>query len=234
MPRRFTQRTAVQAAAPMVSAALLAVLIATGQLNPTRPQGTDAYIARVVSSIEGVPYRVGGWTGTDLESAPPQAVELLRPTVILHRLYRLLGQDETVRLVLVHCADVRDMSGHHPPNCYPATGWTVEGEQELALEFYGRPQRVALHRFSRLDDAGVRRDVTIASGFIVPGVPGELLADMKSLTAVAENQRRSLLGAAQAQIIFDRVAGPDEIGRAFETFADSLRPAVDQITEGTP
>lgn len=217
--------------APVLSAVLLAALAGIGTLRPHPPQGVDAYVERIVAAIDDTPYRIGSWTGRDLTAPPTEAVDMLRPSRVLHRGYAHDGTRDAARLVIVHCPDVRDMAGHHPPNCYPATGWTAIGTENFTLALFGREQTLALHRFSR-QDAGTRKTITVASGFIVPDNDDTLIPSMEELRSVSENRRRTKLGAAQMQIIIDTNAQQDEIRTVAATLLPALEPVVNRVTEG--
>lgn len=230
MACRPNNRAPHRLAAPVISAAVLATLAGMGTLRPSAPVGVEAYITEVVTQIDDTPYRINGWTGRDLTQPPTEAVDMLRPSRVLHRGYVSDGGRDEARVVIVHCPDVRDMAGHHPPNCYPATGWTSTGAGTLEIEAFGMPQTFALHRFNR-HESGSSHRITIASGFVVPGHDA-VIPDMAELRAVAENRRRTKLGAAQLQIIIDRTAGQEEIRRIVETFLPALEPVVDRVTEG--
>ena len=232
MPPRVNNKAPIRLASPVVAACLLAAVLATGTLNPSKPAGMSTYVDNVVEAIDAIPFRIGEWTGTDLDTAPPQAVELLQPSRILHRGYRISGGNSHLRLVVVHCPNVRDMAGHHPPNCYPATGWTTERSEEMTITALGQEQTLAVHTFSRIDDTGIPRMLTIASAFVVPEVKNRLVPDMQTLRRVSENHRQSLLGAAQLQIIFDGRRTHDEIRGVVETFIPALEPVIDRVTEG--
>ena len=232
MPARSNNQGPLRAISPVLSACLLAAVLATGTLNPGAPEGMQTYIDNIVSEIDGVPYRIGTWTGADLDAPPPQTTELLQPSRVLHRGYRQSGGQDLVRLVIVHCPHVRDMAGHHPPNCYPATGWTMEASDPMQAEGLGGPQDLSVHIFSRIDDSGIPRSLTIATAFLVPGSENTLIPDMQSLRRVSENHRQSLLGAAQVQIIFEGRRPHDEVRRVVETFIPALEPVVKRVTEG--
>lgn len=231
MAPRPNNRTPRRIAAPVASALLLAALTGIGTLRPSTPEGLDGYVASVVAAIDDTPYRIGSWTGRDLTAPPTEAVDMLKPSRVLHRGYRHDGGRDEVRLVIVHCPDVRDLAGHHPPNCYPATGWTEGPAETFQAAAFGASQTFAVHRFER-SEGGTRHSITIASGFIVPGDRADVLPGMAELRSVSENRRRTKLGAAQLQIIIDQDAGQDEIREVVETFLPALEPVVRRVTEG--
>ncbi|MEO1510670.1 MAG: exosortase-associated EpsI family protein [Planctomycetota bacterium] len=230
MAARPNNRALHRIAAPIASAVVLAGVVGVGTLRPSPPEGVDAYIQTIVTAIDDTPYRINGWTGRDLTQPPTEAVDMLRPSRVLHRGYVSDGGRDEARMVIVHCPDVRDMAGHHPPNCYPATGWTTTGGGTLEIEAFGREQTFALHRFDRRE-AGTSHRITVVSGFIVPG-HDRVIPEMSELRSVSENRRRTKLGAAQLQIIMDTAAGQEEIREVVKTFLPALEPVVDRVTEG--
>jgi len=60
-----------------------------------------------------------GWTAKVPDNElPPGAVALLKPNLDICRTYL----NPRFEFLLVQCLDARDMGGHFPPNCYPASG----------------------------------------------------------------------------------------------------------------
>ncbi|MEO1583864.1 MAG: exosortase-associated EpsI family protein [Planctomycetota bacterium] len=231
MAARINNRTPARIAAPIASAVLLIALAGVGTLRPATPSGAADYFLTIAEAIDDTPYRINAYTGRDLTQPPTEAVDMLRPTRVLHRGYRHDGFRDDVRVVIVHCPDVRDMAGHHPPNCYPATGWTTTDRTTLPIAAFGADQTLAVHRFSRRD-GGIAKRITVASGFIVPGQDGTMLTTMDQLRDAAENRRRTRLGAAQVQIIIDRDADQEDLRRAAQAFLPALGPVFDRVTEG--
>ncbi|PHQ82590.1 MAG: hypothetical protein COB69_01560 [Phycisphaera sp.] len=227
---------ALRIAVPLVSASLLTILLALGTLNPSPPEGVGVYFETVARTIDKVPYRVGKWIGRDLNAAPPQVLETLRPTRVLHRGYT--ASQDRFRVVIVHCADVRDMQGHYPARCYPATGWSQVGRhQTISARFAGGQHDVSVYRFDQLGEFGEHIRMTVAVFFALPttGKPEPaqaIYADLDGVRNASANRRRNLLGSAQFQIIFDGDASNEDVIRVLEQFAPALDPVIETVAEG--
>lgn len=73
-------------------------------------------------SLQELPYRIGDWTGTDVELDPKIAVAT-GAEVVVNRAYR----NDLGGTIYVHAAMFRDPAEgiyHSPMNCYPSNGWT--------------------------------------------------------------------------------------------------------------
>ena len=234
MPRKQIH-PALRIAVPLVSASLLAILLAFGTLNPSPPEGVGVYFETVARTIDKVPYRVGKWIGTDLNTAPPQVLETLRPTRVLHRGYT--AQQDRFRVVIVHCADVRDMQGHYPARCYPATGWTEIEHDTISARFAGGQHDITVYRFDQLGEFGEHIQMTVVVFFALPtaGKPEPaqtIYADLDGVRNASANRRRNLLGSAQLQIIFDSDTTNEDVIRVLEQFAPALDPVIETVAEG--
>lgn len=220
---------------PVISGAILVGLLAVGTLNPTPPENVDGYFETVARTIDRMPYRVGNWTGRDLSSAPPQVLEMLRPNRVLHRGYS--SESDRFRLVMVHCTDVRDMQGHYPMRCYPATGWSPTGSETVKATFAGQERDLTIFRFARMGDFGKPMNITIGLFFALPtqGMPEPaqaIYADLSGVRGASENRRRNLLGSAQIQIIFDSDRPSADVVRVLEAIAPALDPVIETVAEG--
>lgn len=234
MPRS-PAKPVLRMAIPAASAALLVALTAAGTLNPKAPENTGAYFEAVARTMDRLPYRLGTWIGTDLSSAPPQVLEMLRPNRVIHRGYS--RDRDQFRLVMVHCTDVRDMQGHYPMRCYPATGWTPTGSETVRANYAGEERDLTIFRFNRTGDFGRPMSITIGLFFALPtqGLPPPaeaIYADLGGVRGASENRRRNLLGSAQFQIIFDSDKPSDEVVRVIEEIAPALDPVIEAVAEG--
>lgn len=197
-PRRHPLR-ALPEAAPAIALALM--LVAPGVLG-----GGDADAAalraresQLREAFAAAPFRVGAWVGTDVE-VPRAAVEILQPTAILSRRFRHLTSGLDATLLIVHCADARDMQGHYPPVCYPANGWILPRDGAAACPLGGDAEATR-YDFERLDDVGARRRLRVFNYFVLPdGTSGP---DMASVNRLARRRSLSALGVAQVQVAFD-------------------------------
>lgn len=222
-------------ALPAVSGALLVALAAAGTLNPEAPANTEAYFEGVARTMDRLPYRIGSWIGTDLSSAPPQVLEMLRPNRVIHRAYS--RERDQFRLVMVHCTDAQDMQGHYPKRCYPATGWNFTGSETVRAKYSSQERDLTIFRFSRTGDFGRPMSITIGLFFALPtqGMPEPaeaIYADLSGVRGASENRRRNLLGSAQFQIIFDSDKPSDEVVRVVEEIAPALDPVIEAVAEG--
>ncbi len=233
--KKKSPHPALRIAVPVVALTLLVSAIAVGNLNPTAPEGVDVYFEEVGATIDSVPYRVGGWIGTDLDSAPPQVLDTLRPTRVLHRGY--VDGGERCRVVMVHCPDVRDMQGHYPARCYPATGWEEIRKETVKAPLAGGEHDVTVYTFERLGDYGERIRLTVAVFFALPTHDAAenqsaIYADLKGVRDASANRRRNLLGSAQLQVIFDRDCPMEEVRRVLGELSPALNPVIRTVAEG--
>lgn len=213
--------------APIATAA---VLLSTTLLPGERMVAGDARHAEIASALSKVPYRLGGWVGVDVP-VPTEATEILRANAILSRRYQELNGGRGVTLALIHCVDVRDMTGHHPPVCYPAAGWslatgdpegaTAEGAVTLAS---GKRVPTRLYRFVRADQTGGLLAQTVVNAFILP--EGDVVADMALLSARAERRAQSAEGVAQIQFVFSGRVGQEAALAVAEEILSAMPPEV--------
>lgn len=183
---------------------------------PPPERFTDVAIA-----FRKVPYAVGRWYGVDV-SLPASASELLRPTAVLSRRYQELGGGRSAILGLVHCADLRDMLGHHPPRCYPASGWqpAPDGSEVVEVRLGGRQTAARMFRFDRTDRSGLREELTVLGIFLLPD--GSTATEEAEISGRAGSRILSSDGLAQLQIVLEGWARPSELAE----IADSLLVAI--------
>src|SRR4051794_30845872 len=109
-------------ASPLLCLGVLAGIAADNARHARKQQDAAPFHARARKAIEAYPYVIGYWAGKDVE-VPTAAVKLLHPNMIVSR--HFVNQGERWGTVLeadvliVQCADSRDMTGHFPPICYP-------------------------------------------------------------------------------------------------------------------
>ncbi|MFW6061969.1 MAG: exosortase-associated EpsI family protein, partial [Planctomycetota bacterium] len=121
MPRA-SRTILVRAATATLTLAIIGGALAE-RLSYGSADEADPYHRRVAERIANIPYTIGDWKGEDV-SVPRSAVELLQPNALCSRQYRNQKTGQVLSLLVVHCRDARDMTGHYPPVCYPAHGWT--------------------------------------------------------------------------------------------------------------
>lgn len=216
-------------AAPLTAVVLIAM--AGYSLLSMRVGGNEAYLDDVAQAIEDLPLWIEGYRGAD---QPPiqAAVELLRPNKLLQREYVDPLSGERFSVLVVHCADVRDMMGHYPPRCYPSNGWDMLETREDAIErSRGGPIPVMRYRVS-LQDGSTRYARVIANTFVVPRADDPLGRDDDALDRVTRTRWSSGLGAAQVQIITDEGMDPDTRARIERSVADELDGLIEAIARG--
>ncbi len=208
--------------------ACLAVLLAGGAFLSRQNTGDHAHaVARahaIRSSLAEVPFIAGNWVGTDCP-LPAGATEILMPTAVLSRRFVELGTGTRATLGLIHCGDVRDMHGHHPPTCYPSSGWLPrgadsdsaggDGHDTVDLVLDGDRFTASLYRFSATDSSGARREVSVVGFFVLPeATAGEsYTSDMTALRSRAAKLEISRLGVGQVQVVMDGWPPATEVER---------------------
>lgn len=207
---------------PLLALSLLAGLHAQILALPT-PEDAQGYHDLVRRRVDEIPRRIGEWEGVDVP-VPPAAVALLRPNAMFSRRYHHAPTGVTASLIIVQCRDARDMSGHFPPNCYPAHGWQTAAEPEQrTITVGGTPIPVTEFRFARRElDRAVR--IAILNFFVLPTrgpVPG-----MAEVRAATGDRSARDFGAAQVQIVLDAGVPSPERERAFQELIEPLLPVL--------
>ncbi len=214
--------------APGASAVILGAVLVVGGIDAESLPGAGKYHKAVKVAIEGVPYRIGQWVGTDVDT-PIEAVKLLRPNEILHRRFVNTTTNETVALLVVHCTDTNDMLGHYPPQCYPAHGWRREGTQQTTLEFEDQLYPATEYEFNRMVQGREQR-MSVFSFFVLPD--GSIVADMKGLKSASGRKSASQLGAAQVQIVGGEDLPAEKRREIVHEFVRAIEPTIRVVAEG--
>jgi len=191
---------------PIVTVALLGAMHA-GLGADAGDEAVDRYHAGARAAIGQVPERIGSWVGSDVE-VPQSALVLLKPNALLGRRYFNESSGRAVTLVIVQCRDTRDMSGHYPPVCYPAHGWTSSSEpEEVELAVGSERLRVTRYRYMRTEFDHTTR-ITIFGMFVMPGTG--IVQDMPGVRRAASDYRLRRFGAAQVQVVMDGTLAESE------------------------
>jgi hypothetical protein len=166
------------------------------------PVAINAYHASVKEAVAAFPVSIGVWSGHDVD-LPPSAIKLLRPNAIVAREYRTESNGGvSATLMIVQCADIRDMQGHYPPNCYPAHGWD-SGAITTGARIGGLP--ATRYEFSRM--VGNRAAaMTVYNLFVMP--TGHVTGSMDEVRKAGADYGLRPYGAAQLQILIGN--GVDE------------------------
>lgn len=216
---------------PVVSAIVLAIA-AAGNIRPAE-SGAEAaaHLERVAAVIDAAPYRIGRWIGRDVE--PTQAAtNLLRPNRILQRTYTDPDDGSWFSVLIVHCRDARDMLGHYPPNCYPASGWAEAGARDVSWEGSGvsaAPARAYEFRRRR----GVERDGLVILGlFATPFGATRLGPGLELVDEASRSRVDTAWGVGQVQVITTDAADEAERAEMWAAARTALAPVLDAMTRG--
>jgi hypothetical protein len=216
--------------APYVCIAMLAGLFFAGGLQASTPKGADDYRARVRKAIDAIPYKIGPAVGSDVEPTRA-AILLLSPNKIFQRRYVDPSTGWSQSLLIVHCKDVRDMTGHYPPNCYPAHGWRSQGAERAPIQLDGESAEAMVFRFSRPEEITDRRMI-VFDFFIIPDEGGTIFADMEEMDRAARASKVGGLGVAQVQIVLDEDSSPQWRETMVRESLLAVAPAVKVIGQG--
>lgn len=181
--------------------------------------GADVYHERVREIAKDLPRNVGDWSSVDTE-IPAAAVALLRPNVLISRRYINEKTEQSFALLVVQCADARDMEGHYPPNCYPSSGWGSLGQEQVSLAVGELQSDSVDYQFERVTRDGVER-IGVVNLILVPG--DGFVTSMSSIRRLAGTLSDRFYGAAQLQFVFSgawtqdqRLAIVEQVGASFE------------------
>lgn len=208
--------------------------IALENSTHVKPQDAAAYHAGAVAAIAKMDWTIGDaengiWVGQEIEPTRA-AVELLRPNIILSRRYTDT-RNRVCSVLIVQCANSRDMVGHYPENCYPSSGepmvektprdWQIGDVTITGTEY-------TFERFSR--GQPVRR--CVYSFLVVPGLPNHgIVRDIKGVNKAAENYQRRHFGAAQFQFVMPADYPLEDRDRIFKTLMSSNMGVFDALND---
>lgn len=226
---KFSSHSLRTVGIPVGTLCLLLAIYAFGGIGQSRSAGAPQYFDEIAAQIDDVPYMIGSWVGVNLPYTDVE-VQMLRPNKILQRTYQNQTTGQKASLSIVHCTDIRDMSGHFPPVCYPAHGWDFDSSQPIEISVGGTSQQARVYFFSR-SNQGVREVIRIVSFFIVPNADG-ILADMKTLDQAAKNPQAAGLGAAQVQILTPASQSPETTNEMVSKIIEVVEPVIDTIEQG--
>ncbi len=216
--------------APYLCGALLAGLMLVGGLDASTPPGAEDYRAHVRKAIDSIPYKIGPAVGTDVEPTRA-AILLLSPNKIFQRRYVDPVTGWSQSLLIVHCKDVRDMTGHFPPNCYPAHGWRSEGAERARVQVNQESTDAMVFRFSKQEEI-VSHRMSVLNFFIIPEGGGTIFASMDEMERTARASPVGGLGVAQVQIVQDESASPQWREHMVRETMQAIAPTLRTIGKG--
>ncbi|MEM6256763.1 MAG: exosortase/archaeosortase family protein [Planctomycetota bacterium] len=233
-PKRFSAPTSSPGPQWQRPVSIVSVMVVLGlayAIGQSLPDGseTDGYHERVRLVANELPRRIGGWTSVDKE-LPEAAVALLRPNVLISRRFEERSTGRSFAFLIVQCADARDMEGHYPPNCYPSSGWTGRGREQIDLQL-GQIKAVSMdYRFDRVLQDGVE-SIGVVNLIVVP--EDGFTTSMRGIRRLGGTVMDRYYGAAQVQFVFDGRWGQDERLAAVEQIGVILEPLIRVILDKT-
>ena len=213
---------------PAILALTLMAGVAIESLARPRPRDAEPYHQFVRGVAEQLPRQFGDWRSEDV---PPMqgAVKLLRPNVMIQRRFENKASGETASLLIVHCKDARDLSGHWPPVCYPAQGFTTGPVVDREWLVGGRKIPGREYVFSKTE--GMRTSSLHVYGLLL--LPsGGVVRDMRDVRGAAADFLRQFYGASQIQIVMDDSLPADRRDRIFLEILEAQMSMIDALTAG--
>lgn len=199
------------------------------------PEGLKARNTLVRELLDAVPRRFvseNPWVndGTDIEIPTGQS-EMLSLNGYLSRRYVRVGSSPPISatVVIIHSRDARAMTGHHPPMCFPASGW--EDRSDSAGDWtvdlgHGEQVELRTYRFAMNGDLG--RELTVASGFVLPG--NESAGSLADAMRVVGRAKAAKLGLAQLQILFQTRVSDSDVQRYVSEILNGIpKPVFDVL-----
>lgn len=202
----------------------------------------DGYFTLIADEMRALPMSHGDWVGRP-GTIPRSAVELLNANEAVSISFRHITSGESIELVLVHCADARDLIGHYPPVCYPAHGWKHQSTEHLALSGWagaeqggvgptagaqtGQALPCSFYRFERINE-GYSHRMSVLNYMVLPD--GRIGASMDIVTRAASDLRQRGKGALQVQVLYRDPTMPEK--RRLEIadeFLDYIQPVLSAV-----
>ena len=160
----------LQNVAPLLAGLLLVLLL---MIRIGFDDGEDSRSpVSVQQSLDAIPRQLGSpaatWIFLRDVPVPSTQAELLGLTSHASLEYKRASTFPPVfaTVFIAYCEEIRSMAGHHPPNCYPSSGWDMdesEGGPFLIAHSSERVVKGWLYKFSR--NTTDKIDLWIVNGF---------------------------------------------------------------------
>lgn len=173
-------------------------------LVDSRLESARSRIREALASMPNAIGTGGEWIMVRDDVVPPTQADILGLNAHTSRTYQRLGDTPVrrARLFIANSADARSMTGHHPPNCYPKSGYEMDSAMERGLEVDTSIETripVRIYRFLGGTDQNI--SLTVVSGFLMPD--GRAAATLAETMELASRAATSRLGLTQFQIVFE-------------------------------
>lgn len=210
-------------------AGLVLALSSAYAIGLSLPDGSEAqaYHEQVALIAEDVPRQIGPWSAVDAE-LPEAAVALLRPNVLISRRYIDESTGRSFAMLIVQCADARDMEGHYPPNCYPSSGWTTVGKKPVGVEIGAKQAEAVDYGFERVLQDGTD-SIRVVNLMLMP--KEGFVTSMSSIRKLGGTVTDRYFGAAQMQFVFDSRWEAKERLAAVEEILAEIQPLIGTILD---
>ena len=218
----------IQLSRKVVPYAAIGFLISSGmfQIGKSIPsKALSEYHGDIAEQIDAFPYQVGRWVGQDVV-VPTSAQEILQPNGLVSRRFSQYGGEGSLTFALIHCIDLRDMHGHHPPRCYPASGWSFNDESLTGVETIDVrigevDTEMSVYRFKQGGPLESSTELTVVSVFVTP--MAGIVNDMAVLQELGSLGRgASSLGVGQIQFVFGGDMTTEELHEMVNDFASRM------------
>ncbi len=181
------------------------ILLGLGLLATTTNARYDNKSA--LKALDGFPDQIGDgdgvWIAVRDVGVPSKQERILELSSHVSREFRRLGSHPPIlaTLFIAYCEDARTMAGHHPPHCYPASGWLAKDTDTGVLTVLredGRAIDCRLYEFRR-DPIGEVL-LTVVNGFFA--APGDFSATLNEASEALGSVFFGRRGLFQFQILF--------------------------------
>ena len=221
---------------PGIGIILLAGLLAANSMMKRDFKKIE--VQPIIEALENMPPQLhsesGVWIRLREVSVPTDQSRLLDLNAFSSGEYRRLGSYPpiTATLFIAYCRDARSMMGHHPPKCYPASGWRQVGPaSNFAISRSdGREIKAAVYKFTR--HQADERELFVVNGFFAAGdFFGATLEEARDVV------QPSLLGGQglfQFQILLQDVGLTADVEEYAREIIRGIPPAVFDVSVGSP
>lgn len=202
------------------------LVIGVVRVNPRNEAAIMAYHERVAQVINAIPIDPDGWVGQQVP-LPQSATKLLDPNALVARQYFHKEKNVTATLMIVQCRDIRDMTGHYPPRCYPGSGWMESADNPARMYSVG-DYDLRMYNFHRV--AGrIERDITVYSLFALP--TGTLTTSMRDVSRLSADYEYRKYGAAQLQVVITGEVAQEDHSWILDEMFEIARPSIEAVLE---
>lgn len=213
--------------APLLCLGLLGAIEAQ-RATQLEPKDAEPYHTRAAAAVRATARSVSvegdPWSAQRVP-VPEAAVKLLGNAEALRLTFhgRTAGHNCTADLLVVHCQDSRDMTGHYPPVCYPGSGYTETSRDKTqhVTTAAGLTVPYVEYAFEK-ETAGRQSKIVVYNFFVVPG--RGVVRDIQDVRDAAEDYQRRFFGATQLQLVVSAELPPSWRDRIFRSMLDANEP----------